>query len=50
MPTGSPDLVWQNLSTLQVGVWLMHGRQSIDARTVDGPSLPGASWYLVSPR
>lgn len=47
---GSPDLLWQNLSTLQVGVWLMNGLQSIDGRAVDGPTLPGPSWYLVSPR
>jgi hypothetical protein len=47
---GTPDLVWQNLSTLDVAVWFMQGLQLMDGRPVIGPRLPSAAWHLVTPR
>lgn len=47
---GTPDLLWQNLSTLDVAVWLMDGIQLRDGRLVPGPPVPSVDWVLVSPR
>lgn len=47
---GTPDLLWQNLSTFDVAVWFMNGLQLIDGRPVIGPRLPSAAWHLVTPR
>lgn len=47
---GSPDLIWQNGATLQVGIWLMNGLDRIDGRLVTGAVLPNADWYVVTPK
>ncbi|MBA2305195.1 MAG: VCBS repeat-containing protein [Acidobacteria bacterium] len=47
---GSPDLLWQNVATLQSAVWFMNGRQLVSGQSIVGPALPGAAWHLVSPR
>lgn len=47
---GTPDLLWQNLSTFDVAVWFMNGLQLMDGRPVIGPRLPSAAWHLVTPR
>jgi hypothetical protein len=45
---GYPDLLWQHLSTLDVAVWFMQGRQLIDGRLVEGPALVDPAWHLVA--
>jgi hypothetical protein len=47
---GYPDLLWQHLSTRDVAVWFMHGRQLVDGRPVVGPPLLDPAWHLVSPK
>ena len=47
---GSPDVVWQNLSTSEVAVWLMNGSRVVESGLVTGPTMPAAEWVLVGPR
>ena len=47
---GSPDLIWQNVATRQVAVWLMNGTALLEGRILDGPSLSSADWQVVSPK
>ena len=47
---GSPDVVWQNVSTSDVAVWMMSGSHLVESRLIGGPTMPAAEWVLVGPR
>ena len=47
---GSADLIWQNVATSELAVWLLNGLRLIDGRHITGPAMPAASWVLVGPR
>ena len=47
---GSADLIWQNVATSELAVWLLNGLRLVDGRHITGPAMPAASWTLVGPR
>ena len=47
---GSPDVVWQNVSTSNVAVWSMNGSHLVESRLIGGPTMPAVEWVLVGPR
>ena len=47
---GFADLIWQNVATSELAVWLLKGLYLIDGRHITGPAMPAASWALVGPR
>ena len=47
---GSADLIWQNVATSELAVWLLNGLRLVDGRHITGPQMPAASWTLVGPR
>ena len=42
----TPDLIWQNTTTLQVAVWLMNGLSMREGRMVIGAALASADWHI----
>jgi len=47
---GSPDIVWQNVSTSDVAVWMLTGSHFKESRLLKGPTMPAAEWVLTGPR
>ena len=47
---GSPDIVWQNVSTSDVAVWMLTGSHFKESRLIKGPTMPAAEWMLTGPR
>ena len=47
---GSADLIWQNVATSELAVWLLNGLRLVDGHHITGPAMPAASWVLVGPR
>ena len=47
---GSPDIVWQNVSTSDVAVWMLTGSRFKESRLIKGPTMPAAEWMLTGPR
>ena len=47
---GSPDIVWQNVSTSDVAVWMLTGSHFKESRLIKGPTMPASEWVLTGPR
>jgi hypothetical protein len=47
---GSPDIVWQNVATSDVAVWMLSGSRFLESRLIKGPTMPAAEWVLTGPR
>jgi hypothetical protein len=47
---GKPDLVWQNISTGYLAVWLMNGTVQTDGIYLTPSRVADTTWHLVGPR
>jgi hypothetical protein len=47
---GHPDLVWQNVSTGYIGIWLMRGLTMTSGVNPSTAVVPDTAWRIVGPR
>ncbi|HEY7171663.1 MAG TPA: PQQ-dependent sugar dehydrogenase [Vicinamibacterales bacterium] len=47
---GTPDLLWQNEATGQLGAWLMNGTTLASTLVLTPDAVPDPAWQLVAPR